>query len=404
MDIELTEEQGLVLDTMEDWCLNNESMTDLTLGGFAGTGKTTILRQLIDRVGDRRDLQFVAPTGKAAQVLSRKGVPAHTVHSVFYNFTGHSEDESGRQTPQFRKREKVNLRPEIFICDESSMVNLQMARDIWRHRVPILWVGDHGQLPPIGEDPEILKSPDLKLETIHRQAAGNPVLQAAHSVRKGDAPANWLSGAKQRHKKGEDGGEIHVFRRGGDSGSIHEYALENEIDQIICGYNKTRISTNKLVRQELGRSGRFPVKGDRLICLKNNRSVGVFNGEIMDVEEVVEFIGNKKNPETCIVVIRLKSETGRDVTLPCWGGQFHSRDQLTTAEEEELIELYESQLSAYQDDLRIDSFDYGYAITCHKSQGSEWDRVMVVDQAFGEKSRWRYTALTRAKDFCAVSV
>lgn len=403
--VTLTEEQDDALRDILDW--TRSGLPEFSLGGYAGTGKTTMLREVVERLSERGTVKVLAPTGKAAQVLRRKGVEAETVHSFLYNFRGISRDEhTGRDLLNFEAKRGLDERPSWIVVDEASMVNAHMARDARQHGIPILWIGDHGQLPPIGEDPKILADPDAVLETIHRQAAGNPIIAAANKVRQGLEPRRWVQDVDERRAQGEDGeGELLVQRRrGGDSGALVRLAKKLEVDQVICGRNRTRHALNRIWRELDGRQFETrPEAGDRVICLKNNRRLGIFNGETFTIERIVDFWDGGDLARS-VLVVDLKSEDGRLFeTLPVWSGQFLGDRKLTTDEAEELALQWMAQLGDI-DRIGIEAFDYGYAITCHKSQGSEWPRVLVVDEAFGEKPRWRYTAITRARDFCAIAI
>lgn len=350
---------------------------ELTLGGYAGTGKTTVLQSLWESLKGR-GAQMVAPTGKAAQVLRSKGVDrACTIHSLIYNFRGVVETDSGKESPVFDERDQgdwgVDEDPRLLICDESSMVNDRLYCDLMARELPVLWVGDHGQLAPVGGDPGIMHNPQIRLERIHRQAAGNPLLSLAHHVREG--------GQVSRDFAAGDALKIGGIR---DNHRIVEYSDKNEIDQIIVGTNRLRHAINKIARYTRGFTDVLH-EGDRIICTFNNRRMGVWNGQIMRVAKIID-----------------ETETFFNCGL-----EYETNDGWQPKVQSVKVQKISLGNPDYRSADRIDScceFDYGYAITCHKSQGSEWGRVMVVDTNVSQfdMDRWRYTAFTRAKEHLSV--
>jgi ATP-dependent exoDNAse (exonuclease V) alpha subunit len=354
-------EQAEVIRTVEAWIAKATAKgrkrvpLRFTFGGHAGTGKTTIVAHLL-----RRHRAKVATfTGKAAHVLNNKGVPATTIHSLIYwcfqacTTCGKGEEKCECQGARFEMRySKVpELDADIVIIDEASMVAEPLLEDLESYRVPVLYVGDHGQLEPVGEDPGLMKAPDIKLETIHRQAAGSPIIRFAHHVRQGGDPAEFAS---------ED--DMIVYR--GMPSDLRPY------DVILCGYNRMRVAVNAKVRRQLGYTGARPVKGERVICLRNNREHGLFNGMLAIVERC--------DGQTLDVVDAMGTKYKR---LPIESRQFGAEQTLRDADKDATL------------------WDFGYAITVHKSQGSEFDRVLVLEQIaerLWDAKRWRYTAATRA--------
>lgn len=220
----------------------------ITMGGFAGTGKSVLvnyLRQFFT------DFAVAAYTGKAANVLRKKGVHgATTIHSRIY-------------TPVFENGAvffDLNLNPGCsgFVIDEASMVSKDIYEDLSSYRFPMIFVGDHGQLEPIGADFNLMRNPDYRLEAIHRNAGD--IARFAEHLRKGYAARGF---------KPEDGSVEFVSKL-----SVEDYL---SVDQVICAYNATRVQINNEVRDALGHSGLLNV-GERVMCLRNNRMQGLFNG------------------------------------------------------------------------------------------------------------------------------
>ena len=358
---ELSEDQARAFDAIKAWLASGRK--EFTLGGYAGTGKTTMVRTILQTI---RKSAVLALTGKACRVLISKGIPAQTIHSAIYNF--HAEDEKG--DPIFRgKGGKVFTDDAVIVVDEASMVNVEIAEELRFHASRILWVGDHGQLEPIGDDPGIMKSPDATLEKIHRQAESSPIIRLAHLVREG---ATFREAKRSLSSAGLTEGI--AFRGNESPDGLAEAALCEEYDQVIVGFNAFRNRCNEAFRVMLKKEDIVEV-GDRLICLRNYRKIGALNGMIFKVLDAQEHA----RPDTARLTLE-PEDGGRSIQsnayLPCFGRGPSTDDPVG---------------SVY--------FDYGYAITCHKSQGSEWDSVVVKDSPCDgwAMNRWRYTAVTRAR-------
>jgi exodeoxyribonuclease-5 len=331
-----------------------------TLAGYAGTGKTTTVREIIEMLrGSGRSVSVCAPTGKAAYVLRTKGIDARTVHKTIYTSSQQCSwcgtapkqqclDDSHPKTMKFVRLQKLDA--SMLVVDEASMVSDSMHRDLAKYGVPILYVGDHGQLEPVGDDPGLMRNPDVVLETIHRQADGNGIIQFAHSVRQGIAPL-----------RSEPCENVVMLRK------IPEQL--SDYDVVLCGRNATRVAVNAKIRRQLGFSGDMPERGERVICLQNNYELGIWNGLMGTVTET---FGEE---------ISFISDDGTLFEgIPVHQGQFGR----------------ERKMEGTRD---VGLFDHGYCLTVHKSQGSEWDRVLVLDQGMSRAwsaARWWYTAATRA--------
>jgi exodeoxyribonuclease-5 len=147
-----------------------------------------------------------------------------------------------------------------------------------------------------------------------------------------------------------------------------------KVDQIICAYNRTRVEVNKAVREKLGFTKNWPEVGDRLMCLRNNRKVGLFNGMQGTVEELFTKPKNK---------MIFRSDEGKEFEVLFDPKQFNQEKHEISFEKD-----------------APHPFDFAYCITAHKAQGDEWGRVMVLEQkcqAWDHK-RWAYTAASRAKE------
>jgi exodeoxyribonuclease V len=350
--MEFSEDQLNCIDEIECWKqLFTANDQVCTLGGYAGCGKTTVINHL---AGEWPHAAVVCPTGKAAQVLRAKGTEARTIHSLIYY-----PDEQPDGTVRFKKKHASELNgTQQIIVDEASMVNCEVHDDLLSYGLPVLYVGDHGQLEPVGVNPELMKNPKLRLEKIHRQAMDNPILRLATAFREGRRVPYWS----------DPQGRLQVRPR-------EDFVkLQRPDIQMICGFNATRHAANTRMRQELKLNAELICPGERIICLQNNRLFGIFNGQQFKVLDV-----GKARAKT--IVLTIETDDGEPITMPCHVEQFGQN-----ALEER------RQDCAYM--------DYGYCLTAHKAQGSEFAEVLVLEEIskHWDARRWQYTVATRAKE------
>ena len=374
--VELSVDQSAAIDEILVW-FHETVEKRKSLAGFAGTGKTTIIAELLGRLQQEYIIKICAPTGKAASVLRAKGVHATTLHKLVYAPETICSDcnkivmpikEDGKkaicpecETPTIKTRwERVPIiDADLVIVDEASMLNTSMVNDIEELAQKILYVGDHGQLEPIGEDPMIMREPDIRLEQIHRQAAHSGIIQVAHHMRVGHSPSSWE-------------GDAYTDARVARITKLIPRML-SRFDIVLCGYNKTRKDINSAIRKFRGFDDPLPEVGERLICLQNDSDLGIFNGLLVTVTKRrksyeyprYDFVDDAGTP---YIDVRINPE------------QFAAEKKLEYANK------------------GIGLFDFGYCLTVHKSQGSAWDSVAVVEHLASawDPARWRYTAATRA--------
>lgn len=360
-EITLTEEQLTAITLINTWFVDSPNQ-EYKLGGYAGTGKTTIIRSLIDSLRAQHTTVVVcAFTGKAVNVLTHKSIRAQTLHSLMYDCY---QDPQTRQLIFTKKTSLGSV--DIIIVDEASMLSTELYNDLKSYHIKILFVGDPGQLEPVGDNPNLMARPDFVLSKIHRQAEASPIIILANNVRTG-APSCLTP---TRH-----GLDADVVIRG--KALTPEQLLT--FSQFICARNVTRQTMNTAVRNYLRRPPLSIVPGDKLIVLHNNLSFGVFNGMIVFVDEII-------NEGAECWITKVHDEVNNYYTLDIWKKPFQIVMKKGT---------YESQVPR-----KFVFCDFAYAITCHKSQGSEWDRVVVWDEFMPPSvwcmKRWRYTAITRA--------
>jgi exodeoxyribonuclease-5 len=331
------------------------------LFGYAGTGKTMLARHIAEDVDG--EVKFAAFTGKAALVMRARGCAgASTIHSLIYK-----AQETETEQPNFELWQDAPVsKAALLVIDECSMVDAELGRDLISFGVPVLVLGDPAQLPPIqGGGFFTEHEPDAMLTEVHRQAQDDPIVRLSMEVREGRRLAPGEYGLTQ------------VVRR-----DALDPARVLAADQVLVGRNATRRAYNARLRQRRGLEDPLPIAGDKLVCLRNNRKKGLFNGSLWEVNE-------RKVSRAHTLRMRLlpdedlgaRSQKGVKVSVrpECFTGG---------------IEAYD-----WRQRKKNDEFDFGYVLTVHKSQGSQWDDVVLFDESFAfaeTRDRWLYTGITRA--------
>jgi exodeoxyribonuclease-5 len=383
MPYTLSQDQANALRQIGAW-YRSQSAPFLTLGGYAGTGKTTLIAYLRKALRDfdkEATVAFCAYTGKAARVLQEKlreqkvmhrGDTVSTIHSLIYT----SEERPGAQ-PVWVRKDK--LERSLIVVDEASMVDEAIWKDLLSFGIPILAVGDHGQLPPVGSSFNLMANPQVRLERIFRQAEGSPIIEVATLARQ--------SGALPVKEFGP--GVRKLDRNSPETGQEVQELLENWRPDllILCGYNATRIKLNTAIRGMRDVESAEPQSGDVVVCLRNNRQKHIYNGMLGRIVRVVPALG-----EDGALWYEAEIELeGEDYTYTgyIFREQFGAHETV-------------KQVPPGPDGERGDLWDFGYALTVHKAQGSQAPRVLVFEERFGRSSdedwrRWLYTAVTRAE-------
>jgi exodeoxyribonuclease-5 len=350
-------EQQMALDKAGRWLAAGEPQV-FRLFGYAGVGKTTLARHLAD--GAKGEAAYAAFTGKAALVMRSKGCAgATTIHALIYRAV---EGEEGAPTFQLNQDGPAS-RAGLIVIDECSMVDAELGQDLLSFGKPILVLGDPAQLPPIkGGGFFTQAEPDVMLTEIHRQAKDDPIIKMSAEVRRGARLA---------------------FGNYGESRIIPRAELTPEAviaaDQVLVGLNRTRRNFNLRIRDLIGMTSPLPTVGDKLVCLRNDRAKGLINGGLWRVDSV-------KPPRKDMLRMTLKAEV--DI----------GRASAKVAVLRQFFEGAEAEIPFAQR-RKSDEFDFGYALTVHKAQGSQWEDVLLFDEsyAFAEnRNRWLYTGLTRA--------
>ncbi|MBZ9741782.1 MULTISPECIES: ATP-dependent RecD-like DNA helicase [unclassified Mesorhizobium] len=369
--MEFSPQQDEALQAVARWLKEGRPQI-FRLFGYAGTGKTTLARHFAEHVDGQ--VQFAAFTGKAAQVLRSKGATnARTIHSLIYRPKGEEsvEDEVTGKTsmsPTFSlNRQSPISRAKLVVIDECSMVDEQLGRDLQSFGTPILVLGDPAQLPPISGGGYFTEhEPDVLLTEIHRQARDNPIIRLALDVREG---REFMRG---------DYGTAQVI---GKEDVNQELVLK--ADQVLVGTNRTRRRYNKRLRELKGFNADYPQAGDKLVCLRNDPAKGLLNGSLW---KVMTSSRETIKPGINLLVSPEEDDPDRGVA---------KIKLLKAAFEDPDAEI------PWQQKKRFDDFDYGYALTVHKAQGSQWNEIVLFDESWAFKEtrqRWLYTAITRAAE------
>ena len=369
--------------------------------GYAGTGKTTVVDKIIEALGLTQDeVVKAAYTGKAALVMTKAGTPAHTLQSCLYIYIKPDRtlcnalfdkwrDETDKElkkaaraeldaasTPRFEINTTKSplLSASLLVVDEVSMVNLEMREDIESFGIPLLVLGDPGQLPPIESTGALISGePDIMLTEIHRQASGSPIIAMSIRARTG-IPLAYC----------EDWPGRKILR---SQLSIDDYI---EADQIITGKNVTRQGINKMLRHVKGLTDPYPCVGDKLICLRNEKKLPLFNGLFAEVTGIGDVLEHS-------IEMEVKTELGDTLEVKMLRAHFDAYEDNCDLKNVKWWERRDSQ-----------EFDFGYAITVHKSQGSQWDNVLFLDDGMLKwdkktRRRWLYTGITRAAERLTVA-
>lgn len=352
-------EQERALDEVGRWLkTRGRGEQVFRLFGYAGTGKTTLARHVAE--GVEGAVVFAAYTGKAALVMQSRGCPdARTIHSLIYR-----PKDIDTEEPSFVLNDDSEAaRAKLIVIDECSMVDEELGRDLLSFGRPVLVLGDPAQLPPVKGGGYFTEAePDVMLSEVHRQAAGDPIVHLSMVVREGG-----------RLQPG-DYGATRVIRRD-DIDSARVLAA----DQVLVGLNRSRRLYNRRIRQLLGRTSTTPEPGDKLVCLRNDRTKGLLNGGVWRVQSATGVARNGKLRMTVLPEEDSGRKPQRIGVIPAF---FESEDEIP-------FSLRKNS----------DEFDYGYALTVHKAQGSQWDDVVLFDESYAfreHRSRWLYTGVTRA--------
>ena len=391
--MQFTSDQARAIQAVLDFVKSKKDL--ITLGGYSGTGKTTTISHSMSLLRSIKrhkhiSIAYCCFTGKASTVLFEKLRAAKsisgntdycgTIHGLIYKPV---KDARGNII-MWEKAFKIPY--DLIVIDEASMVGDNIFEDLRSYGIPIIAVGDHGQLPPVFSKFNLMENPMIRLETIHRQAEGNPIIKLSMMARCGEVipTGKWAGPGGEQVEKTETRGS-----------ELIKTLPRVEDWMILAGRNSTRTAVNGSIRAILGRSG--PVTtNERVICLKNNRQAGIYNGMV----GIIKSVQKVPNPDFLNVKVEFDISGLNfhgDIFLHQFGNEKTLRGWKDWKTRKEYLEM----------DLR-NLFDFGYALTVHKSQGSQADNVLLIDERMSAMSdenynRWVYTGITRSSKNLIIS-
>lgn len=388
MELTLKQKQGL--DVAVARYKSHKPYT--VISGYAGSGKSTIIKFIISALElNPEDVAYIAYTGKASEVLREKGCPnAMTAHKLLYNA---KRKPNGKFS--FAPRSSIGYY-KLIVVDEVSMLPKDMWNLLLSHNIHILAAGDPAQLPPIrkDQDNEVLQHPHVFLDEIMRQAQDSDIIKSSMIVREGKPLTPFL------------GKDIQIFRKEHAPKGIYTWA-----DQIIVATNNKRKEINDLMRK-LANRNKEPEIGDKIICLKNcwdmlsEHGEPLINGSIGYIDNMtktyIDYIGKSGERYTVPILLAdvCTSENDCYKQIPIDYTAITTGEKYLTPEQEFWIN------KKNKDAILPIEFNYGYAITCHRAQGSQWGKVLVIEERFPfskeEHIKWLYTSLTRPEKKCVV--
>lgn len=385
MGIELTNGQSQGIKKLNMWWKLASSPQVFRCFGYAGTGKSTMIYAAMEdmKINIKEDVAFVTFTGKAALVLQRKGIPAMTIHKLIYEAREEQVKvpdgkggERWKTVTRFVRKTSLPAHIKLIVADECSMISRQIWEDLLFFGLPIMVLGDPGQLPPIeGKSPLFDEEPDVMLTEIRRTAQDDPIVYLSMLFREGK---------RVRYQKYGPRVAVIPFDR------VTDTMLLNH-DVILTPKNDTRDELNNYIRYELkGRTKETPEKGDKIICRRNNwdisrDSIPLINGLMGYVENPIEL----NNPKTFNMDFRpdfmtdnLFQNLETNINMfTCDGAK---------ARKEIINNKYEQG----------EKFEFAEAISVHLSQGSSWPKVLGYYEPFGDRELRKqlpYTLVTRSE-------
>lgn len=393
--MQLTEKQEQGLIEAVNRYRNNEKYT--VIAGYAGSGKSTLVKFIISALANEfnidpdNDVCYTSFTGKATLVLQQKGnTNVSTLHKLLYESI---PKESGGYIRKPIPVGKIDYK--VIVVDEVSMVPVTLVELLMRHGIYTIYLGDPFQLPPVkdNEDNRLLYNPHIFLDEIMRQAQESEIIRLTMKIRAGE-PIDYFSGK-----------EVKVMSKHELNTGMLEWA-----DQVLCATNAQRHEINNQMRKTRGFNGP-PQEGEKVICLRNywetfdsignalvNGTVGYLNN-VFELRNKLPYFVHPNVPFVDIVRGELFiSESGTKFE----GIETDKKMFETSTPTLDWKTNYRLARSQKTKHLVPMEFAYGYCITCHKAQGSQWDQVLVIEEGFPfekeEHAKWLYTACTRAVD------
>ena len=361
------------------------------IAGYAGTGKSTLVRYIIDALNVEEDrVCHCAFTGKAAEVLKKKGNKnVATLHRLLY-------EHIPRPAGGFFRKPKPFIDYDVIVVDEVSMAPKSLMELLFKHQVYVICLGDPFQLPPIDkdEDNHLLDDPHIFLDEIMRQEEDSEIIQLTMKIRNQE-PIDYFNG-----------NEVKIIPYSDLNTGVLQWG-----DQILTATNAKRQAVNNQMRALQGRTGE-PVDGDKIICLRNywddsslngdaliNGTIGILQNSFQTWREIPRFVQSDIRKFDVLVGDLVVPETNDVYQMTEM-----DRQMIITGEKccDWRLSYKLGKLRPKYGEIVPKEFTYAYAITTHKSQGSEWPKVVVLEEKFPfdkiEHARWLYTACTRSSE------
>lgn len=454
----LNENQHTAFSNIQKFLTDKNSQVFI-LKGYAGTGKTSLVGKLAKWLKENKhDFILLASTGRAAKVLRDKtNENVNTVHSQIYRFADITEDleswtaltvqtdEKGQLSLAFDLKYAASDSNIVYIIDEASMISDtgeqshsfadygsgDLLGDLFRHdpQGKFIFVGDPAQLPPVGQSFSPALSPRhinikfgknvryYELKEVVRQKSHNTIINASADLRKlyTNPPAvKWAKFPLRHHR------DIKFVYDQNELISAYTKKLISEGNNfctMICQTNRQRQILNDLIRSLLHKKSPLET-GDLLMITQNNYLTGLVNGDQVEVikigrkeqrcdltftrVEVKELTSGSKHAVLMIEEILSGSTQNIDKSQhTALLVDFYQRMKAKNIKQKSELFRQEMHKDIYLNALRG---VYGYALTCHKAQGGEWEQVFLnLDNKIqGMPSpgiyQWLYTAVTRTKE------
>jgi len=407
MVFKLTEDQERAVKLAKKWFYSSECFQrPFVIQGIAGSGKSSTVSSLIEALDLSMDeVTYAAFTGTAAVNLTRKNNPAITIHRLIYR--PFVDKETHKVYFTLKERDELE-KYKLIVIDEGGMLNKKLLEDLSSFGVPILVLGDKEQLKQFsGEDSGIMDKPDVVLTKPMRQALDSPILRLSYKIINGEQITLADSAP--------DNGLLVI-----DKNDIPDYYYINA-DQIICGLNKSVDKITSHIRHNLFQLTQpFPYENEKLICLKNNWNKStIVDGLEMDLTNgltgyALGFSDYDDRMKTFRVIFKPScKQQSQAFSNPLKADVLYFTENIRNENQlysEEFSAKYKrvlfrrSHSGSFED---INKFYFGYAETVYKSQGSEWDNVLYIDDPWGGKDlirRQRYVAVTRSKQNLVVAI
>lgn len=380
-DVKLNHMQQVSVEKFTEWYRYPQKRKRdwFEISGPAGSGKTTTIKEMIKNVGlTYSQVSFMAFVGKATLAMRLAGVPAKTIHNTIYELVYKKKDDDSIIKQFVKKQNMGDI--SLFSLDEGGMVGSVLAKDILSFKIPMMVSGDLNQLPPVMDKRFFLSDPDVILNEIMRQQKDSQIILLSQYAIHGIGIPYGIYG----------NGECIVIKRK----ELTDELLK-EADVVICESNKMRDNINLYIRTHIYNiNNKNIVKNDKLICRQNkwdillDEDIALVNGLSGYVKEIYE------EPISSQVLMQIDFRP-----------EFYEDKYFKDLPFDHKFPFlpYEKRKSVLGSRIPSESikFEFGYAITCHLSQGSQYDTVIVYVENYNTKGlyfrQWLYTAITRAK-------